>query len=94
MAPTKTSLGLLFVDKKTVFIGVLVLIASFALGILIGYFGKGEGDNMLEKYVTDQFQENKVNIRGLTRRYQVLDSLNLDVFYFSWIILYLLCGLI
>ena len=73
MAPTKTSLGLLFVDKKTVFIGVLVLIASFALGILIGYFGKGEGDNMLEKYVTDQFQENKVNIRGLTRRYQVLD---------------------
>ena len=72
MAPTKTSLGLLFVDKKTVFIGVLVLIASFALGIIIGYFGKSEGDIMLEKYVTDQFKENKVNIRKPNIRSQGL----------------------
>ena len=72
MAPTKTSLGLLFVDKKTVLIGVFALVASFALGIIIGYFGKSDGsgtspiekDSVIEKYVTDQFKENKVNIPG------------------------------
>ena len=68
MPTTKTSLGLLFVDKKTVFIGVLVLIAAFALGIIIGYFGKGEGDNRIEKYVTDQFKENKVNTKGFNSK--------------------------
>ena len=70
MAPTKTSLALLFVDKKTVAIGVLVLIISFALGIIIGYFGRGDGnessvvdDIILERYVTDQFQTNQVNTK-------------------------------
>ena len=67
MAPNKTSLALLFVDKKTVVIGVIVLIAAFVLGILIGYFGKGEGnkfqnleDGVLERYTSDQFKDNQV----------------------------------
>ena len=70
MAPTKTSLALLFVDKKTVVIGVLVLLISFVLGIIIGYFGRGDGndssivdDTILERYVTDQFQTNQVNAK-------------------------------
>ena len=72
MAPTKTSLALLFVDKKTVAIGVVVLIISFALGIIIGYFGRGDGnessivdDIVLERYVTDQFQTNQVNTKPI-----------------------------
>lgn len=59
MAPTKTSLALLFVDKKTVVIGVLVLAASFALGVIIGYFGKSDGNEVIERYVTDQFKTNQ-----------------------------------
>ena len=68
MSPTKTSLGLLFVDKKTVFIGILVLAASFAIGVLIGYYGKGDENPVLNTdkkiihdYVTDQFKENHVS---------------------------------
>ena len=67
MAPNKTSLALLFVDKKTVVVGLIVLIAAFTLGILIGYFGKGDGknydslqDGILERYTTDQFKDNQV----------------------------------
>ena len=65
MAPTKTSLALLFVDKKTVVIGVLVLAASFALGVIIGYFGKSDGNEVIERYVTDQFKTNQVNTTKL-----------------------------
>ena len=71
MAPTKTSLALLFVDKKTVLFGVIVLIAAFVLGILIGYFGKSNGinlngleDGIIEKYTTDQFKNNQVIINA------------------------------
>ena len=67
MTPNKTSLALLFVDKKTVIVGVIVLIAAFTLGILIGYFGKGDGknfdsseDGILQRYTTDQFKDNQV----------------------------------
>ena len=69
MAPNKTSLALLFVDKKTVVFGVIVLIAAFVLGILIGYFGKSNGNNLnaledgtIERYTTDQFLNNQVII--------------------------------
>ena len=69
MAPNKTSLALLFVDKKTVVFGVIVLIAAFVLGILIGYFGKSDGSNsqisqdgILKRYTTDQFQNNQVQM--------------------------------
>ena len=69
MAPNKTSLALLFVDKKTVAFGVIILIAAFVLGILIGYFGKSNGsnsqvleDSTLKKYTTDPFQNNQVQI--------------------------------
>ena len=69
MAPNKTSLALLFVDKKTVAFGVIILIAAFVLGILIGYFGKSNGsnsqvleDSTLQKYTTDPFQNNQVQI--------------------------------
>ena len=72
MAPNKTSLALLFVDKKTVVFGVIVLIAAFVLGILIGYFGKSDGSNSqvledgtLKKYTTDQFQNNQVQIHSI-----------------------------
>jgi hypothetical protein len=78
MAPTKTSLALLFVDKKTVTLGVLVLLVSFAVGIIIGYFGRGDGndnnvidDSILERYVTDQFQTNQVNANS------TMDSCNI-----------------
>ena len=67
MAPNKTSLALLFVDKKTVVFGVIILIAAFVLGILIGYFGKSDGSNSqfledttLKRYTTDQFKNNQV----------------------------------
>ena len=67
MSPTKTSLGLLFVDKKTVFIGILVLAAAFAIGVLIGYYGKGDenpvlitDNKIIHDYVTDQFKENDI----------------------------------
>ena len=72
MAPNKTSLALLFVDKKTVVVGVIVLIAAFTLGILIGYFGKGDRknfdsleDGILERYTTDQFKDNQVEDKFL-----------------------------
>ena len=68
MAPNKTSLALLFVDKKTVVVGLIVLIAAFTLGILIGYFGRGDRknfdsleDGILERYTTDQFKDNQVD---------------------------------
>ena len=67
MPPTKASLALLFVDKKTVLTGVVVLLAAFIIGVIIGYFGKGNGNdsNLLEKYSTDQFKKNKVRQQGL-----------------------------
>ena len=72
MTPNKTSLALLFVDKKTVVVGVIVLIAAFTLGILIGYFGKGDRKNLdsledgiLERYTTDQFKDNQVEDKFL-----------------------------
>ena len=72
MTPNKTSLALLFVDKKTVVVGVIVLIAAFTLGILIGYFGKGDRknfdsleDGILERYTTDQFKDNQVEDKFL-----------------------------
>ena len=61
MAPSKTSLALLFVDKKTVIIGVFVLATAFAIGVIIGYFGKSD-DKLTEQYVTNQFKTNQVNI--------------------------------
>ena len=68
MSPTKTSLGLLFVDKKTVFFGILILAAAFAIGVLIGYYGKGDEIHVLNTdkkiirdYMTDQFKENHVS---------------------------------
>ena len=69
MALNKTSLGLLFVDRKTVFIGFLVIATAFALGVIIGYFGNqnSEGNStdayISKQYVTDQFKQNKVRIR-------------------------------
>ena len=72
MAPSKTSLALLFVDKKTVVIGVLIVLAAFIVGILIGHFGSGgtdDGDNgmigketgkIVNKYLTDQFKNSQV----------------------------------
>ena len=67
MPPTKTSLALLFVDKKTVVTGVFVLLVAFIIGVIIGYFGKGNGNdsNLLEKYSTDQFKKNKVRNKNL-----------------------------
>ena len=62
MAPSKTSLAFLFVDKKTIIVGVLVLVAAFILGIIIGYYsnGPGNGDQMVQQYVTDQFKMSQV----------------------------------
>ena len=82
MAPTKTSLALLFVDKKTVVIGVLVLLLSFVVGILIGYFGRGNGndsgiidDSIIERYVTDQFQTNQVTERPIIESYKYIKNI-------------------
>ena len=67
MPPTKTSLALLFVDKRTVVTGVLVLLVAFIIGVIIGYFGKSNGNEsiLLEKYSTDQFKKNKVRNKSL-----------------------------
>ena len=84
MAPNKTSLALLFVDKKTVVVGLIVLIAAFTMGILIGYFGKGDRknfdfleDGILERYTTDQFKDNQVEDKLL----QTLCSAKVKVLY-------------
>ena len=84
MAPNKTSLALLFVDKKTVVVGLIVLIAAFTMGILIGYFGKGDRknfdsleDGILERYTTDQFKDNQVEDKLL----QTLCSAKIKVLY-------------
>ena len=67
MPPAKTSLALLFVDKRTVVTGVLVLLVAFIIGVIIGYFGKSNGNEsiLLEKYSTDQFKKNKVRNKSL-----------------------------
>ena len=66
MESTKRSLAIIFLDKKMVFIGVIVLGISFSIGVIIGYFGKSNGrigqDGVVEEYVTDQFQKNKVKL--------------------------------
>ena len=66
MAPSKTSIAFLFVDKKTILIGVLALVAAFVLGIIIGYFSNGQetsdGDKMVQQYLTDQFKMSQVYI--------------------------------
>ena len=62
MAPSKSSLILLFADKKTIALGILVLILSFVIGVLIGYFGKGNNGDEFTKYKTDQFEMNQVGI--------------------------------
>ena len=62
MAPSKSSLILLFADKKTIALGILVLILSFVIGVLIGYFGKGNNGDEFKKYKTDQFEMNQVGI--------------------------------
>ena len=35
--------GVVFLEKKVIVIGALVLAASFIIGILIGYYGRGNG---------------------------------------------------
>ena len=66
MESTKRSLAIIFLDKKMVFIGVIVLGISFSIGVIIGYVGKSNGrigqDGVVEEYVTDQFQKNKVKL--------------------------------
>ena len=57
----------MFVDKRTVVTGVLVLLVAFIIGVIIGYFGKSNGNEsiLLEKYSTDQFKKNKVRNKSL-----------------------------
>ena len=66
MESTKRSLAIIFLDKKMVFIGVIVLGISFSIGVIIGYFGKSNGsigqEVVVEEYITDQFQKNKVKL--------------------------------
>ena len=68
MSPSKTSLGLLFLDKKSVFLGIVLLGTVLAIGVLIGYYGKGDNQNndtpeksLIQDYVTDQFKKNHVS---------------------------------
>ena len=65
MESTKRSLPIIFLDKKMVFIGFVVLGISFSVGVIIGYFGKDNAtigqDSVVGEYITDQFQKNKVN---------------------------------
>ena len=66
MESTKRSLAVIFLDKRMVFIGVIVLGISFSIGVIIGYFGKTDvsigQDTVVGEYITDQFQKNKVNL--------------------------------
>ena len=66
MESTKRSLAIIFLDKKMVFIGVIVLGISFSIGVIIGYFGKTDvsigQDTVVGEYITDQFQKNKVKL--------------------------------
>ena len=68
MSPTKTSVGILFVDRKAVFVGIIILGTALAIGVLIGYYGKGENEDtdnpsktLIQDYVTDQFKKNHVS---------------------------------
>lgn len=83
MPPTKTSLALLFVDKKTVVTGIFVLLAAFIIGVIIGYFGKGSGNdsNLLEKYSTDQFKKNKVRNKNQLGSISIIHITILDIVF-------------
>ena len=68
MSTSKTSLGVLFLDKKSVFLGIILLGTALAIGVLIGYYGKGDNQNddtpeksLIQHYVTDQFKKNHVS---------------------------------
>ena len=68
MSPTKTSVGILFVDRKAVFVGIIILGTALAIGVLIGYYGKGDNEDtdntsksLIQDYVTDQFKKNHVS---------------------------------
>ena len=73
MESTKRSLAIIFLDKKMVFIGVIVLGISFSIGVIIGYFGKSNGsigqEGVVEEYITDQFQKNKVKLFCAIQQY-------------------------
>ena len=68
MSPSKTSFSVLFLDKKSVFLGIVLLGTVLAIGVLIGYYGKGDNQNndtpkksLIQDYVTDQFKKNHVS---------------------------------
>ena len=75
MESTKRSLAIIFLDKKMVFIGLIVLGISFSIGVIIGYFGKSDGrigqDNVVGEYITDQFQKNKVKLFCTTQQFRL-----------------------
>ena len=47
----------IFLEKRTIFLAVLVVASAFILGIVIGYFGKPNDDNsdVMEELVADKF---------------------------------------
>ena len=68
MSPSKTSFSVLFLDKKSVFLGIVLLGTVLAIGVLIGYYGKRDNQNndspektLIQDYVTDQFKKNHVS---------------------------------
>ena len=55
-------MGPLFLERKTIFLGVVIVGLSFVIGVLVGYFGSGDSSNghtqMLKSLVIDQVYSN------------------------------------
>ena len=48
-------MGPVFLEKKTIVVGILVVAVSFVVGVVIGYFGKSSNNDMIDRLVADQF---------------------------------------
>ena len=51
-------MGPLFLERKTIFLGVVIVGLSFVIGVLVGYLGRGDSSHghtqMLSPLVFDQ----------------------------------------
>ena len=58
-------MGPLFLERKTIFLGVVIVALSFVIGVLVGYFGSGDSSNtqMLNSLVIDQVSSMYPNSR-------------------------------
>jgi hypothetical protein len=72
-------MAFLFLDKKNIIFGAIVLAIMFSLGVIIGYFGKdnsaGSGSNaeaLVNKIMGDQFKDEQDLVK------QALEDVNTD----------------